>query len=177
MPLSPRPCGPPPSARRAPAPTRRCRRSTRWWATAHERYREFGWASARLDDAAAYVPARVTALLVAAVRPHQAGAVWRAVRDGAHDHPSPNAGVAEAAFAGALGLRLGGPTVYGDRVEPRPILGDGAAPTARDIARATDLSRDVAVALAAALGAAAILLTARRRFRTEPGPETGGRRE
>jgi adenosylcobinamide-phosphate synthase len=142
-----------------------------------ERYREFGWASARLDDAASYVPARVTALLVAAVRPRQAVAVWRAVRDGAHDHPSPNAGVAEAAFAGALGLRLGGPTVYGDRVDPRPTLGNGAAPTARDIARATDLSRDVAVALAAALAAAALLVMARRRFRTEPGPETRGRRE
>jgi adenosylcobinamide-phosphate synthase len=143
-----------------------------------ERYREFGWASARLDDAAAYVPARVTALLVAAVRPRQAGAVWRAVRDGAHGHPSPNAGVVEAAFAGALGLRLGGPTVYGDRVDPRPTLGDGAAPTARDIARATDLSRDVAVALAAVLAAAAILVaSAGRRHRAEPGPEPRGIRE
>jgi adenosylcobinamide-phosphate synthase len=142
-----------------------------------ERYREFGWASARLDDAAAYVPARVTALLVAAVRPRQAGAVWRAVRDGALGHPSPNAGVAEAAFAGALGLRLGGPTVYADRVDPRPTLGDGAAPTARDIARATALSRDVALALAGALTAAAILVTAQRRFFTEPGAQTRGRRE
>ena len=115
------------------------------------RYRNYGWASARLDDAAGWVPARVTAALVAAVRPSAAGAVWRAVRIQAPAHPSPNAGVAEAAFAAALGLRLGGENRYGDRVEVRPALGTGRPPETPDIARAVRLSRDVSVALGASL--------------------------
>jgi adenosylcobinamide-phosphate synthase len=138
----------------------------------NERYREFGWASARLDDAAAFVPARVTALLVAAVRPRQARAVRRAVRFDAPAHPSPNAGVAEAAFAAALDLRLGGPIRYGDREELRPLLGAGTTPTAGDIARATALSRDVTLALAGALAVAAGLTAAtslRRKRSRRPG--------
>ena len=119
-----------------------------------DRYRRYGWASARLDDVAGFVPARVTAGLVMAVRPNQAPSVWHAVRDGAWRHPSPNAGVAEAAFAGALGLRLGGPNRYGDRVELRPALGTGRSPERGDIGRAVRLSRDVTLALAAALALA-----------------------
>jgi len=115
------------------------------------RYRRYGWASARLDDAAGYVPARVTAGLVAVVRPRNAAVVWRAVRDGAHLHPSPNAGVAEAAFAGALGLRLGGANRYGGAEEPRPTLGSGRPPEPGDITRATQLCRDVTLALAGGL--------------------------
>ena len=120
-----------------------------------DRYHRFGWASARLDDAAGYGPARVTAALVGVVRPRAAGAVWRAGRDGASRHPSPNAGVAEAAFAAALGLRLGGANRYGDRVELRPALGAGRPPEVGDIDGATRLSRDVSLALAGALALAA----------------------
>jgi adenosylcobinamide-phosphate synthase len=108
-----------------------------------DRYREFGLASARLDDALAWVPARATALLVALARPRYAPAVANAVRRDAPGHPSPNAGVAEAAFAAALGLRLGGANRYGDAMESRPILGWGRAPGRHDIAAAVDLSRDV----------------------------------
>jgi adenosylcobinamide-phosphate synthase len=115
------------------------------------RYRNFGWASARLDDVAGWVPARVTALLVAAVRPGAAGAVRRAVRRDAPRHPSPNAGVAEAAFAAALDLRLGGPVAYGGRLDVRPQLGDGRPPEAADIARAVQLSREVTATLAIGL--------------------------
>ena len=115
------------------------------------RYLAYGWASARADDLAGWVPARVTAALVAAVRPAGAGAVWRAVRRDAPAHPSPNAGVAEAAFAAALGLRLGGFNRYGERVELRPPLGSGRPPEPADIARAVRLSGDVALALAGAL--------------------------
>jgi adenosylcobinamide-phosphate synthase len=115
------------------------------------RYARFGWASARLDDAAGWLPARVTATLVAAVRPRSAGSVVEAVRRDAPGHPSPNAGVAEAAFAAALGLRLGGPTVYAGRVELRPSLGVGRSAEAADIGRAVRLSSDVTLALAAAL--------------------------
>jgi adenosylcobinamide-phosphate synthase len=115
------------------------------------RYARYGWASARLDDAANYVPARVAALLVTAVRPTAAPAVWRAVRLQAPAHPSPNAGIAEAAFAGALGLRLGGTNRYGDRVEVRPSLGFGRPPEPDDIAAAVALSRAVAFVLVGVL--------------------------
>jgi adenosylcobinamide-phosphate synthase len=111
------------------------------------RYERFGWASARLDDLAGWVPARLTAAMVAAVRPRTAGAVLRAVRGDAPHHPSPNAGVAEAAFAAALGLRLGGPTAYAGRLELRPLLGDGRPPEAADIGRAIQLSREVTATL------------------------------
>src|SRR5690606_37970962 len=82
-----------------------------------ERYSLYVRAAARLDDGAAWVPARVTAALVAACRPSVARDVWTAVRRDAPAHPSPNSGVAEAAFAAALGLRLGGESRYGDRAE------------------------------------------------------------
>jgi adenosylcobinamide-phosphate synthase len=115
------------------------------------RYRRFGWASARADDAMAFVPARVTAALVAAARPQVARTVWQTVRRDAAAHPSPNAGVAEAAFAAALGLRLGGENRYGDQLELRPPMGDGRPPEATDIARAVDLSRHVTWLLTGAL--------------------------
>ena len=118
------------------------------------RYANYGWASARLDDAANWVPARATAALVAAARPRSAMDVWWTVRRDAGAHPSPNAGVAEAAFAAALGVRLGGENRYGDRVEVRPPLGDGRTPEVTDIGRAVRLARDVTWVLAAVLGVA-----------------------
>jgi adenosylcobinamide-phosphate synthase len=121
------------------------------------RYERFGWASARLDDVAAWLPARLTAALVAVARPRRAGAVWRAVRDQAPEHPSPNAGVAEAAFAAALGVRLGGRNRYDRRVEERALLGRGGPPQPADVARAVDLLDDVTAALAAALVVVAVV--------------------
>jgi adenosylcobinamide-phosphate synthase len=118
------------------------------------RYGRFGWASARLDDALGWGPARATAALVAIVRPARAVAVARAVRRDAPSHPSPNAGVAEAAFAAALGVRIGGRNRYGDRVELRPPLGEGSPPDRGDLRRAVALSRDVTLALAVLLAAA-----------------------
>jgi adenosylcobinamide-phosphate synthase len=127
------------------------------------RYRRFGWASARLDDVANWVPARVTAALVAAARPARAGAVWAAVRRDAPGHPSPNSGVAEAAFAAALDLQLGGRNRYGDRVEDRPPLGRGRPPAAGDIAAAVALAADVERVLVAALVLAPAVTRAARR--------------
>ncbi len=137
------------------------------------RYEHFGWASARLDDAMAYVPARVAALAVMAVRPRQAAAVWHAVRCQAPAHPSPNAGVVEAAFAAALGVRLGGANRYGDRIEQRGELGRGAPPCPADIERAVRLSLDVTAAVAVGLVAGsaavgAVRAAARRRGRGRP---------
>jgi adenosylcobinamide-phosphate synthase len=127
------------------------------------RYEHFGWASARLDDIAGLVPARVTAGLVVAVRPGAAGRVARAVREDAPAHPSPNAGIAEAAFAAALGLRLGGANRYGERIEHRPALGHGRTPRPGDIRAAVRLSRDVTGALVAVLVVPSVLRWLRRR--------------
>ena len=117
------------------------------------RYLRYGWASARLDDVAAYIPARVTAALVGLVRPSATGAIWRAVRTQAPSHPSPNSGVAEAAFAAALNVRLGGVSRYGDTSELRPALGTGPGVEPDDIRRAVELSRDVTMALVFVLAA------------------------
>jgi adenosylcobinamide-phosphate synthase len=108
------------------------------------RYVQFGWAAARSDDIANYLPARLTGVLTALCAPLVGGSPVRAAqawrRDASH-HPSPNAGVPEAAFAGALGVRLGGPTQYRYQLEIRPSLGDGPAPTVADLRRAVRLSR------------------------------------
>lgn len=108
----------------------------------NERYERFGWAAARLDDLANLVPARLTGALVVALggAPRRALAAW--LRD-ARAHPSPNAGVAEASVAGALGVRLGGLTAYRHGIEERPTLGDGPPPDATDLRRAVALSRRV----------------------------------
>jgi adenosylcobinamide-phosphate synthase len=126
------------------------------------RYHAYGWTSARLDDVAGYLPARLTAALVAAVRPGRAAAIWRAVRSQAPAHPSPNAGVAEAAFAAALGLRLGGCNRYGDRVERRPWLGRGRPAARSDIRPAVRLSSDVSWLLTAILAAAGLAVRRER---------------
>jgi adenosylcobinamide-phosphate synthase len=112
------------------------------------RYLRFGWAAARLDDLANWIPARMTGSLAAGLAPVVGGsaatalATWR--RD-APQHPSPNAGVVEAAFAGALGVRLGGRNVYHGEVEDRGVLGDGRTVQAGDVARAAKLSRAVSI--------------------------------
>jgi adenosylcobinamide-phosphate synthase len=116
------------------------------------RYERYGWASARLDDVANWVPARCTVALVTLVRPKTAKDVRLAVLSQAPAHPSPNAGVVEAAFAAALGVRLGGRNRYEERVEDRPTLGRGRHVQPSDIGEAVRLSRDVATALCALLG-------------------------
>jgi adenosylcobinamide-phosphate synthase len=133
----------------------------------NERYARFGWAAARLDDAANWIPARLTALLVAAVRPRQARDVLAALAQ-PPVHPSPNAGVAEAAFAAALGLRLGGDAIYAGRVDPRPAFGSGRPPEPPDIDAAVRLSRDVTLLLAALLATPAVLNGLRH---PEPNPD------
>jgi adenosylcobinamide-phosphate synthase len=198
------------------------------------RYLRFGWASARLDDVANWIPARVTAALTIACAPvvprpagpapvvpglagpapvvpghagpapvvprhagpapeaplpgtsaqgppaggrlaagpvrRSASALRAVLRDGGR-HPSPNAGRCEAAFAGALGIRLGGTNVYGDVTEVRPGLGEGRTPEPDDIRRAIRLSR--AVTMAATGLAVLIALTGggrRTRSAREPAP-------
>jgi adenosylcobinamide-phosphate synthase len=131
------------------------------------RYERFGWASARLDDLASWAPAQVTARLAATCSPVVGGhphVTWQTARQDGPRHPSPNAGWCEAAFAGALGVQLGGTLSYAGRVERRPTLGAGPPPGPTDIARAIRLSRAItavitplaaAVALASAPASAA----------------------
>jgi adenosylcobinamide-phosphate synthase len=119
-----------------------------------QRYERFGWASARLDDLLGWLPARLTAVLMVGCAPMVGGRpadAWRAWRRDAAAHPSPNAGPCEAAAAGALGVRLGGPTAYRHRVECRPLLGRGHPPGPDDLRRAVRLSAAVGWATLAAL--------------------------
>jgi adenosylcobinamide-phosphate synthase len=112
------------------------------------RYLRFGWAAARLDDLANWVPARVTALLAAAWAPLVDGTARKAInvtRRDSGQHPSPNAGVVEAAFAGALDVRLGGRNYYSGAIEDRGILGDGRTVEVADIARASRLAAAVSI--------------------------------
>jgi adenosylcobinamide-phosphate synthase len=104
-------------------------------------YAELGWASARLDDLANLAPARLTALIVAAVSGRPLHTLDTARRYGPLTE-SPNAGWAEAAFAGALDSRLGGANVYGGVVREGPILGGGARPPGpEEIRRSVQLMR------------------------------------
>ncbi|MDY6997900.1 MAG: cobalamin biosynthesis protein [Actinomycetota bacterium] len=127
------------------------------------RYARFGWAAARIDDVANLLASRLTGLCVVVCAPVVGGsplAAARAWRRDAAKHPSPNAGVAEASFAGALGVRLGGPTQYAHELEIRPTLGDGRIPEVGDLARAVRLSRAVQL-LAAAVAMAGVSVAAR----------------
>ena len=110
------------------------------------RYLRFGWASARLDDLLNLVPSRLAALLTVGGAPVVGGSASQALETWRRDaaaHPSPNAGQVEAAFAGALEIRLGGRTVYSHGVEERPVLGHGRNPDSGHVTRAVELSRVV----------------------------------
>lgn len=132
----------------------------------NERYGNFGWASARLDDLLNLVPARLTAAVTVLVGPlatgdrdaaRRAARAWR--RDAAR-HPSPNAGPVEATAAGALGVRLGGVNTYGEREENRGTLGEGPTPTPVDVRRAVKLTE--AVGWTSLAGCAALAWALRR---------------
>ncbi len=109
-----------------------------------ERYLEFGWASARFDDLLNWIPARLTALLLAGAAFFVRGAdperAWSVALRDAKRHDSPNAGWPEAAYAGALGFQLGGPRSYDGKVHDLPSFGDGRVDlTASDILKSLEL--------------------------------------
>lgn len=125
------------------------------------RHEAFGWAAARFDDLVNLPASRLSALLLvwaAALRPDaSARCAWRAVRRDAGRHRSPNAGWPEAAMAGALGLRLAGPRVYGETRVEDAWMGEGRAEAEpADIGRALALYRTACTLLftLALLGAA-----------------------
>lgn len=121
------------------------------------RYCRFGWASARLDDLANYLPARLTAPLmgVAAIflnlHPLQS---WRILRRDGRKHASPNSGLPEAAMAGALSVQLGGTTVYDGEPLEKPAIGDPLEPLAARHIRQANIVMFTTLALFLALGLA-----------------------
>jgi len=131
------------------------------------RYAEFGWAAARLDDLANWVPARVTVAMTALTTWSLTGSrqVYAVVRRDAPAHPSPNAGPVEAAFAAALGRQLGGTNDYAGVREERGRLGDGPPVSTGDIARATALQQRIGMASLVGLVSARLLLRAVVRLR------------
>ena len=130
------------------------------------RHEAFGWAAARLDDLVNLPASRLSALLLVAAamlsKNAAAAAAWRAVLRDASRHRSPNAGYPEAAMAGALGLSLAGPRVYGGVIIDDATMGDGRRDaTAADIRRALTLYRyadAILIALVAAIAAIVIAL-------------------
>ncbi|MGH9306206.1 MAG: adenosylcobinamide-phosphate synthase CbiB [Acidimicrobiales bacterium] len=128
-----------------------------------DRYANYGWASARLDDVVNWLPARLSVALVALARPGSAVEVVKVVRRDAPRHPSPNAGRPEAAFAAALGVRLGGSNSYDGLAEERATLGHGRPPEVDDIDRAVVLSRQVTRVFVLAVAALAVRPTKRCR--------------
>jgi adenosylcobinamide-phosphate synthase len=122
----------------------------------NRRYRRFGWAAAKLDDLANWIPARIAGALAAAGAPlvgGRAADAVRAVREQSGRHPSPNGGVVEAAFAGALDVTLGGRNTYDGVEEDRGELGFGPKPGPSDLVRANRLAFAVS---AGALGVAVL---------------------
>ena len=131
----------------------------------NERYGRFGTVAAVADDAAAWLPARVTGALACLTAPligGRTGTAWRIMRRDGASHPSPNGGWCESAWAGALGVQLGGENRYGERVESRPTLGDGPRPRGAEVRRAAQLVTAVTAAATAVFAGALILFGGRK---------------
>lgn len=126
------------------------------WGYRTQRYTEFGWAAARIDDVLNWIPARLTACSYAILG--NTRRAWHCWRTQARNWPSPNAGPVMAAGAGALDLALGGLASYQGVLELRPPLGEGRAAEAADIARAWRLVLGTTVLWLALVALCAIVL-------------------
>ncbi|GAA0676259.1 adenosylcobinamide-phosphate synthase [Sphingomonas insulae] len=111
----------------------------------------FGWACARADDGINWLPARLSGVLICLA----GGGGWRTMLRDARRHASPNGGWPEAAMAGALDRRLGGPVTYDGEAAMRATLGSGGAPDAADLRRALHLYRIACLGLWIATGVVA----------------------
>jgi len=117
----------------------------------NERHEAFGWAAARIDDVANFIPARLTGFLFVLLAPRRSEALSCMIRD-ARRHRSPNAGWPEAAMAGALGVRLSGPRIYHGSTTNEPWLNEGARdPLAADIGEGLTIYRRAMLLLAGLL--------------------------
>jgi adenosylcobinamide-phosphate synthase len=116
-----------------------------------ERHEAFGWAAARIDDVANFIPARLTGLLFALAGPGPRDALLCMARDARH-HRSPNAGWPEAAVAGALGVRLCGPRSYHGELADEPWLnGSARDPVAAEVSRVLEVYVRAMLTIAAVL--------------------------
>ncbi len=111
----------------------------------NDRYRNFGWAAARLDDIANYIPARITGILIVISSTIVSRSLFTVhcslktmLRDG-RKHTSPNSGVPEAAMAGALGIKLGGPSMYSGTLVEKPYIGENGQNTEHRIQNTDNL--------------------------------------
>ncbi len=114
-----------------------------------DRYRDFGWASARTDDVMNWIPARVAGVLICVAG--RGG--WRVMLRDAPKHLSPNSGWPESAMAGALGVQLGGGAAYDGEWIERAALGEGERPAPRDLRRALSIYRRACLGLRIITGA------------------------
>jgi adenosylcobinamide-phosphate synthase len=140
----------------------------------NEKYLRFGWASARLDDIANYIPARITGILiviavflVALFRKKKnalllAGRSFRTMRRDGRNHTSPNSGIPEAAMAGGLLIRMGGPATYGGVMFVKPYIGQAGTedylPASEDAILVVQAASIICALIAAALLAARSVL-------------------
>jgi len=128
-----------------------------------DRYRDFGWAAARIDDLANYVPARLTAVLLCLaaliLRQRPLAAMRILIRDG-RKHDSPNAGLSEAAMAGALGVQLGGRVWYDGEAVDKPTIGDDLEPVGPQHIRAANALMFVTAGLFLAIGVSLLAFSA-----------------
>ncbi len=127
----------------------------------NEKYIDFGRASAKLDDVANFIPARIAAIVLP-IASYFCGADYSnsvkiLKRDG-QKHPSPNSGIPEAAIAGALGIRLGGPSVYNDIRSDKPFIGDPQRNVSFDDISSTSKIVMVSAIIAVAVGIAFLTL-------------------
>ncbi|WDR06585.1 adenosylcobinamide-phosphate synthase CbiB [Devosia rhodophyticola] len=132
----------------------------------NDRYRDFGWAAAKLDDVVNWIPARLSTMLITAacfIVPHASpGKAWATAGRDASGHASPNSGWPEAAFAGALGFSLGGPRSYDGNTVELPRMGSGKHELrGSDILRALQLYRaTLNILLGLSLAIALLMLSA-----------------
>jgi adenosylcobinamide-phosphate synthase len=137
----------------------------------NDTYINFGWAAARLDDIANYIPARIAGLLIvlsvfvtALLRKNDnplsmTGRAFRIMRRDGRNHSSPNSGIPEAAMAGGLGIRMGGPSRYGGILIEKPYIGESEKEDY--LSASEDAIMIVQAASAMGVGIAAILLSLR----------------
>ncbi len=110
----------------------------------NERYMDFGFVAAKIDDVANYIPSRLTALLMLLV--NKQGSLWRKVKQEGKKHTSPNSGYPEAALALMLGCQFGGPHYYGGVLMPKPYIGNKDRElTSKDLQFAVQINRGVDV--------------------------------
>ncbi|MHC4322141.1 MAG: adenosylcobinamide-phosphate synthase CbiB, partial [Planctomycetota bacterium] len=128
----------------------------------NEKYLNFGWASAKLDDIANFIPARIAAVILP-ISSLICGADYsnsvKILKRDWQKHPSPNSGIPEAAIAGALRIRLGGPSVYNDIASYKPFIGDPQKSVCLDDINSTSKIVMVSAIISVVMGIAFLMIS------------------